>query len=108
MYLVNKIKNIVRWAPVIWKDEDWDSFYFLTIMEKKLTHMIKHSKSNQVYVGQEDDRVDMEEALKYLSRVIKDDYYLTSKTWQEEIEKRENDWKSFINILSTKLFNWWD
>ena len=36
--IINKIKNLIRWFPVIWKDQDWDSEYTLNILIKKLEH----------------------------------------------------------------------
>jgi len=33
-----KCKNVIRWFPTIWKDEDWDSSYVTEILIKKLEH----------------------------------------------------------------------
>ena len=35
---ISKIKNLIRWFPVIWNDQDWDSEYTLNILIKKLEH----------------------------------------------------------------------
>ena len=36
--IINRIKNLIRWFPVIWNDQDWDSEYTLNILIKKLEH----------------------------------------------------------------------
>lgn len=36
--LVSRIKNLIRWLPVIWNDQDWDSEFTLDILLKKLEH----------------------------------------------------------------------
>ena len=35
---ISKIKNLIRWLPVIWNDQDWDSEFTLDILLKKLEH----------------------------------------------------------------------
>lgn len=33
---INRIKNIVRWLPILWKDRDWYHSYILDIWKAKL------------------------------------------------------------------------
>jgi len=33
-----KCRNVLRWLPTIWKDEDWDDSYIVDILVKKLEH----------------------------------------------------------------------
>ena len=35
---IRKIKNVFRWLPTIWKDEDYDSHFINEILIKKLEH----------------------------------------------------------------------
>jgi len=35
---ISRIKNLIRWFPVIWNDQDWDSEFTLDILLKKLEH----------------------------------------------------------------------
>ena len=30
------VRNLVRWFPVIWNDEDWDQYYLYVILKQKL------------------------------------------------------------------------
>ena len=32
------IWNIIRWAPTIYKDEDWDDYYITKLLQKKIEH----------------------------------------------------------------------
>lgn len=32
----NGIRNLILWAPTIWKDRNWDGYYILTILIKKI------------------------------------------------------------------------
>ena len=29
-------KNVIRWCPTIFKDRDWDNWYILNILQKKI------------------------------------------------------------------------
>lgn len=37
-----KIKNLIRWFPIIWKDEDWDDYYIFEILKFKLKNQAKY------------------------------------------------------------------
>ena len=46
---ISKIKNIVRWFPIIWNDGDYDDSYIMEILKFKL--------SNQAnYISKKDGR----------------------------------------------------
>ena len=36
--IIDRIKNLIRWFPVIWRDQDWDSEFIIDILIKKLEH----------------------------------------------------------------------
>ena len=42
-----KVKNMFRWFPIIWKDEDWDSHFIFEILKFKLENQAK-------YIGNKD------------------------------------------------------
>lgn len=36
------VKNLIKWAPVIWKDRDWDNTFFFEIIKFKISKMSKY------------------------------------------------------------------
>jgi hypothetical protein len=42
-----RIKNLIRWFPIIWKDQDWDDWYIFEILKFKL-------KNQAEYIGYHD------------------------------------------------------
>lgn len=44
---IKRIKNLVRWFPIIWKDQDWDDWYIFEILKFKL-------KNQAEYIGYHD------------------------------------------------------
>jgi hypothetical protein len=43
----NRIYNLIRWAPIIWRDQDWDDHYIFEILKFKL-------KNQAEYIGYHD------------------------------------------------------
>jgi hypothetical protein len=48
--VINKIKNLIRWFPIIWKDQDWDHSFIWEILKFKLRNQAeyigKHDRHN--------------------------------------------------------------
>jgi len=44
-----KCKNLIRWFPTIWKDEDWDDSFIVEIFVKKLEHQRDFFLSDRAY-----------------------------------------------------------
>lgn len=67
-------KNILRWAPTLYKDKDWDQYHIYTILQKKIEFQRKEivyaNRSTRVW----QDNRDMTVILNLLQSV-KDGYY---------------------------------
>jgi Rad3-related DNA helicase len=46
-----KIKNVFRWLPTIWKDEDWDDHFIVEILIKKLEHTRDFFLSDRTHIA---------------------------------------------------------
>ena len=45
-----KIKNVFRWLPTIWKDEDFDNHFIVEILIKKLEHTRDFFLSDRTHI----------------------------------------------------------
>jgi hypothetical protein len=72
----NRIKNVIRWLPTIWKDQDWDDFYIFEILRVKLKHQAKYIGDRDFFVGADRETEKMLLCIKLIER-IQDDYYNT-------------------------------
>src|SRR5690348_15931637 len=45
------IRNLVRWLPVIWRDQDWDEGFMLTMWESKFRNMADFFASDNAWTG---------------------------------------------------------
>jgi hypothetical protein len=59
MWRINRfvygIKNLIRWFPVIWKDQDWDGYYTLKILQRKIKNVRVYNEKRKFYVGVENE-----------------------------------------------------
>lgn len=121
--LISGIKNVVRWAPVIWDDQDYDWDALASIMEYKLRRMSLHFKHNKYVTGA--DRVERETLMcaELLHRLRDDSYYFDSaqKTmgrdtqfngrhlWVKRHDQlRKQDSEYLFKLINRKMRTWWD
>jgi len=69
------ISNIIKWAPVIWRDRDWDHAFFLGILKFKLERMERFFRSeNAVSRNSVRDADEMKKCLMVLRRITENRY----------------------------------
>jgi len=84
-----RIKNVLRWLPIIWKDRDWDDSYITEILIKKLEFTRDFYLSGKAYSAEADKVADeIKEAI--------DRLHMTRDSWEfyEDlaIEQLEQKW----------------
>lgn len=75
-YFLGGIKNIIRWIPTLYKDKDWDDWYILTILQKKIEFQRKEIIYANRHIDVDRDNRDMTIVLNLIERV-KEEYYGT-------------------------------
>ena len=105
-YFVGGIKNIFRWIPTLYKDKDWDEWYILTILQKKIEFQRKEIIYANRHIDVDRDNRDMTIVLNLIERV-KDEFYNTeyldyeeSKFRFEPVEGKENLSTLEVDVLS--------
>lgn len=92
------IKNIIRWTPVIWNDQDFDWAYMASIMEYKLRRMHKLFKTHGHHINSEKDAQKMLICAELLHRLIEDNH-----------DKQSNQYcKDFGILMGKHMLSWWD
>ena len=81
---IKRIKNVIRWLPVIWNDMDWDHHYFYVILRTKLSHMEEYIRKFGHHLGNEKDADDMKIAINTIDRLIEDEYLENALKWHKE------------------------
>ena len=96
-YFINSIKNLIRWAPIIWKDRDWDDWYIYTILETKLKHQAKYIGDKDRHTCAKRDAEVMRTCVRLIKKVKDEeydgewmDYHLSEYNWVDIPERPEN------------------
>jgi len=67
MKLIRKIKQVLSWLPIIWKDEDWDYGYFIQIVEFKLNKIAECLEKDTIHENAKEHAAKVRETLNYFS-----------------------------------------
>lgn len=132
------IRNLIRWAPIIWQDRDWDYCYALKIMELKFRNMATAMNRNGRHVGYERVVRELTICAELCSRLTNNNYDLGAYWFNDkQVEaymtqdlqaslydnKYENEWRTWRNheasmckqdldylckMMSKYMFGWWD
>lgn len=116
---INRIRNLIRWFPIIWRDRDFDHCYIEHMMYHKLIHTYNFFVSDDSVTNW--DEKDAKKALKALHICIiilerrLDNFYLKlcSDVYSfEEVKKisgiEDRDQKLLGQLLGKYLSHWWD
>ncbi len=101
-YFIGGIKNIFRWIPTLYKDKDWDEWYILTILQKKIEFQRKEIIYANRHIDVDRDNRDMTIVLNLIERV-KDEFYNTEYLDYEESEFRFEPVEDNENLRSLEV-----
>jgi hypothetical protein len=96
--------NIIKWAPTIFKDRDWDGWYIYNILQKKIEFQRKEIIYANRHTQVDRDNRDMTIALNLIERVKEEYYggeyldYFESKFTFEPIEKDNDDDEEYFSM----------
>jgi hypothetical protein len=92
-----KIKNLWRWFPIIWKDEDWDQHYIYEILKFKLKNQAKYIGDRDFHTRAKRDAEKMILCTRLIEK-IQNEYYNIEHLDYEKTEY------NFIPIEDTELY----
>ena len=83
-----KCKNVLRWLPTIWKDEDWDHSYIYEILIKKLEHQRDFFSSDRPYSAQAKETATQLQIAISLLHMTRDSWEFYEDPVMEELQKK--------------------
>ncbi len=98
-----RIKKIIDYIPLLWKDEDYDDFFILKMLQYKIKRTREHLIEHNIVEGVEKMAELMKEAEDIITRFTEEDYF--TKEWLEHIEKYPTKWKDAGNGLSELYYD---
>ena len=70
-----KVKNVFRWIPTIWKDEDFDNHFIVEILIKKLEH------TRDFFLSHDTNIADADKVAEEIQEAI-DRLHMTRDSWE--------------------------
>ena len=106
--MISKIKNIIRWLPVLWNDYDWDHWFIYQILKTKLKHQSRHLKQNYDFVHSQ--RINL--CIRLIEKVQNEEYIDLSQPWTKEsmdhsFNKHKKARKLLFKLLEHNIEKWW-
>jgi hypothetical protein len=89
-----RIKNLIRWFPIIWKDQDWDHHFIYEILKFKLKNQAKYIGGRGNHVSAKRDAEKMMLCVSLISK-LQNEYYGT---------EHFDYYKSEIEFIPSKSF----
>lgn len=107
--MIEGIKNLIKWAPIIWKDRDWDYGFLLTIMIFKMTNLEKEISKADRHIDTQKDMKSLRICIELLKRIQEDNYYgkeleelYKDVDWTDLNKNRSPEWEKKAAILCKK------
>jgi hypothetical protein len=85
--LIQGIKNIIKWIPIIYKDRDSDYYYILETLKFKLSNQSKYTLNKSRHINARKDAKMMDLCIKLIAK-IQDEYYLSEWLDYEVVEHK--------------------
>ena len=109
-----RIKNIIRWIPVLWKDKDWDYWHTFEILKTKLKFQSEHFRKHGYHVSSEREAEKMELCVRLIDKV-QNEYYLdevlglvTDEVMINAINKHDKAKRILFKLLENNIEKWWN
>ncbi len=114
--VLRRLKNLLRWLPVIWRDEQWDHYFIYEVLKHKLIIMSKTIRERDNHTLAEYDADRMMLCVRLIEKV-QSEFYLTELINLEEINKDMIDTaeaqhnkarRILFKLLNQYIERWWD
>jgi hypothetical protein len=110
-----KVRNIIRWFPVIYKDRDWDHWFIYQILKTKLKHQSEHLRKHGYHDSSESDADRIDLCIRLIEKVQNEEYLdvaLRESQWtmqsMEAAERKHNKARKLLfKVLEQNIERWW-
>lgn len=114
--IIRKTKNVLRWLPIIWKDEQWDYYHIYEILKHKLIFTAEHIYKHGCHINSKYDADRMMLCVRLIEKIQNEEYMDVlindDNITMEKIDVACNKQKKAKRILFKLLENyserWWD
>jgi hypothetical protein len=113
--IIRRIKNLIRWFPIIWRDESWDYYHIFELLKHKLIFTAEHTRKYGYHVSSNYDAGRMMLCVRLIERIqnesytmeLIDDDNLTKEKLDAAFNKQAKARKLLFKILEQNIEQWW-
>lgn len=114
--IYTRISKVIKWLPVIWRDQDWDHWFIYQILKVKLNQQSKYIRKNGYHDMSNYDADRMDLCVRLIEKVQMEEYLdeaMRRKSWtvesMEAAEKKHNKARRLLfKVLEQNIERWWD
>ena len=114
--IIRRTKNLFRWLPIIWEDEQWDYYHIFEILKHKLIFTAEHTRKYGYHINSNYDADRMMLCVRLIEKVQNEEYMevlinddnLTAEKINTAYNKQNKARKLLFNILEQNIEQWWD
>jgi hypothetical protein len=116
-HFFKRVRNLYRWFPIIWKDQDWDYWHIFEILKTKLKFQSEYFRKHGYHESSERDAQRMELCIKLIDKVQNEYYFdeqlmrkdeITNKDVKDAIRRHDKAKELLFSILENNIERWWD
>lgn len=114
--LIYGVKNLIRWFPTIWKDRDYDHYYIMEILKKKLEFQAESTRKYSLHKNSEKYAKQMERCAAlihivqnevFINDLIDNDDDVSAEKFREAIDSHSSAKHDLFNIMEENIESWW-
>lgn len=113
---IRRTKNLLRWIPIIWKDENWDYYHIYELLKHKLIFTAEHTRKYGYHVNSNHDANRMMLCVRLIEKVQNEEYMevlinddnLTAEKINAACDRQNKARRLLFRILEQNVEQWWD
>ena len=114
--IIRKIKNVLRWLPIIWKDEQWDYYHIYEILKHKLIFTAEHTYKHGYHTNSKYDADRMMLCVRLIEKIQNEEYMdvlinddnITMEKIDAACNKQKKAKRILFKLLDKYIEGWWD
>lgn len=114
--IIRRTKNLLRWIPIIWNDEQWDHYYIFEILKYKLIFTAEHTRKYGYHIDSDYEADRMMLCVRLIEKIQKEEYMeelindddLTAEKIDTAYNKQKKARQILFKLLDKHIEGWWD
>lgn len=112
---IRGVKNLIRWFPTIWNDRDYDYYYTIELLKKKLLFQAEAMSKDSLHESSSKSVEQMRQCAVLLHVIQNESYFnevllkldTTEEDLNEAIKEHDDARVRAFTILSENIEGWW-